>query len=69
MQTNVWFCTIHVYWTTYLKGHLGSKVSGSFTPVIYEHLPIKNCKCFKDKPDLIIARNYCMIFSNKIYPF
>ena len=42
MQTNVWFCTIHVYWTKYLKGHLGSKVSGSFTPVIYEHLPIKN---------------------------
>ena len=47
MQTNMWFCTIHVYWTKYLKGHLGSKVLGSFTPVIYEHLHFFIGNCFK----------------------
>jgi len=33
-------CDIVLYWTKYLKGHLGSKVSGTFTPVIYEHLAV-----------------------------
>jgi len=35
-------CDLVLYWTIYLKGHLGSKVSGTFTPLIYEHLLIRS---------------------------